>query len=352
MLLAPDETEETPEVREYLVSHWFLVPLTFDEIRHCDQIRNVVRLTHPPRMGICRYVVFTTTDCNARCYYCFEKGQRRLTMTEQTARDAAAYMLRQADGGRIAIRWFGGEPLCNAGAIDIIAETLRDRGAVYEGTMVSNALLFDENMIEKAVRLWELRRVLITIDGTEQVYRRTKAFLQGGDSAYRRVLDNMDGLLRAGIAVTVNLNMDASNARDLMGLADELGKRYGGRAGFAARSELLKGYAGPIAAFDSPRQALAARRAVNERLAAWGIGEKRGLKSGLALNACMADDPRSAVILPDGRIGRCDHFGDREEVGSIHEAACDPERVAAWRELRPVEAGCRTCAVYPQCLRL
>ena len=34
---------------------------------------------------ITSYSIFTTTDCNARCYYCFEMGRSRMPMNQETA---------------------------------------------------------------------------------------------------------------------------------------------------------------------------------------------------------------------------------------------------------------------------
>ena len=356
-LLLLDESEreqwaKNEALRETLVKRWFLVPPEHDEVRHCEQIKTVARLMRGEKKYINHYIIFTTTDCNARCFYCFEHGQRRVSMSEQTARDVAAYMLEHAKGEKITIRWFGGEPLFNARVIDLISQELRDHGADYEATMVSNAYLFDAEAVEKAKSLWKLRHVYITIDGTEEVYNRTKAFIYKDGSAYRRVLSNIDGLLDAGIAVTVNLNMDAQNASIQFALADELGKRYGGRENFNARAGLLIEYVGKIHHFDSDRAALDTLAALNAKLAEYGIREKHRLKASLTLNSCMADNESSATILPDGRIGRCEHFGDSEEVGSIYGGAWDAEKVRSWQERRKAEEACKGCACYPQCIRL
>ena len=173
-LLLLDEREADgwatdPDLRKTMVEHRFLVPRGTDEIRQCDQVRYVAGLLLKEKPYINHFIVFPTTDCNARCFYCFEHGQRRYSMTEQTARDVADYMLAQAKGETIRIRWFGGEPLFNAGAIDVISEKLQQHGAAYEASMVSNTYLFDEDMIARARELWHLKHVLVTIDGTGDI---------------------------------------------------------------------------------------------------------------------------------------------------------------------------------------
>lgn len=352
LLLEGSEGTDDSALRETLVRRWFLVPSDFDEIKHCDQIKTAARLLQRNKNSINHYTIFTTTDCNARCFYCFEHGQKRVSMTEQTAHDVATYMLGHANGNRITIRWFGGEPLFNAQVIDVISQELRDHGADYEATMVSNAYLFDAKTIEKAKDLWNLHHVLITIDGTEEVYNRIKAYIYRDGSAYQRVLSNIDGLLDAGISVTVNVSLDAQNAQIQLDLVDELGKRYGGRKNFAARAGLLIEYVGKIHAFESCRAAMDTLNVLNTKLAGYGIREKPLLKTKLQLNSCMADNDRNVTILPDGRIGRCEHFGDSEEVGSIYGGTWDAEKVKSWKALRPTEEGCKTCAAYPYCVRL
>lgn len=273
-------------------------------------------------------------------------------MSEKTALDVANYILANANGEKIKIRWFGGEPLVNSKVIDLISEELQKHGAEYESNMVSNAYLFDEMTTKRAKDLWHLQSVLITIDGTEGVYNRTKAYIYRDENAYHRVVNNIDGILRAGIAVMVNFNMDASNAQDLFALADELKVRFQGKKSFHVRGVLLKEYSGKIKSFDTMQQALDTLHVLDERLMSYGLWQKSFLPKGMKLNACMADDPSSATILPDGRIGRCEHFGDREEVGSIYEDSWNTEKLSSWRALRSSEELCKICALYPMCLRL
>lgn len=218
--------------------------------------------------------------------------------------------------------------------------------------MVSNAYLFDAAMVQKAKSLWNLRHVLVTIDGTEDVYNRTKNFIYTDGSAYQKVLSNLRGILDVGISVTVNLNIDAANADNQFLLADELGRRFGKYPNFNARAGLLIEYVGKLHHFESENKALDTVKTLNDKLTSYGIREKRMLWSGLMLNSCMADNPHSATILPDGRIGRCEHFGDSEEVGSIYGGDWDAEKFDSWKKLRPAEEECQRCPHYPHCMRL
>ena len=331
LLLSRQEAEAADTaspLQAELAKRWFCVPRDFDEVRHCDQVKAVVRLLKPPAADLKTAVIFTTSDCNARCFYCFEAGQRRLPMSEETARDTADYLIRRCTGKKLKLRWFGGEPLLNAGVMDVISQRLLDAGLTYRAEMVTNGYLLGPEAVRKAKELWNLRSAIITLDGTEDVYNRTKAYIRPEGSAYRRVLDNIENALQAGIHVTVNLNMDARNADDLTRLADVLAARFGGQDGFCVRAGLLIEYVGAIHRFADTQAA------------------------GVMLDNCMADQDAYITVLPDGRLGKCEHFIDDMAVGSLYSEARDEALIRAFKEAYPPDERCRSCADYPLCKRL
>ncbi len=120
--------------------------------------------------------------------------------------------------------------------IDRITGRLKEAGKEFRSTAVSNGYLFNDENVEKAVRDWNLRKVQITLDGTEEVYNRAKAFIYREGSPYRVVMDNIGRLLKAGIRVNVRLNIDRYNAEDLLDLADELRDAFGGEKLFGVYS--------------------------------------------------------------------------------------------------------------------
>lgn len=355
ILLDHEEVQElkvNEALQTMLAKHWFLVPRGFDEVRMSNQVKTVIRLMKPQRKKITDYVIFTTTDCNARCFYCFEMGQKRIAMSEKTAKDAATYILNHCGGERVSIRWFGGEPLYNRRVIDIISEKLLNSGVKYASHMVTNGYLLDGAAIQKAQSLWHLKEVIITLDGTESVYNRTKAFIYQDENPFKKVMGNISLALQARIQVTVNLNMDARNAEDLLHLAEDLVSRFGNCHGFHARAGLLREYVGKIHSFSGEEAAWQALQRLNDVLKDNGILEKRYLGKGPALHGCMADSDSHISILPDGRLGKCEHFGDSGEIGNIYVKERNEPLVASWKESYPPEEKCKQCAWYPRCIRL
>ena len=113
-LLSPEEVQkmkENPASVTELVTKWFVVPLEHDDRKLAQEVRAVGRMLEKRPNGIANYTILTTADCNARCFYCYEKGRPRIPMKEETARKVVDYIVQNNPYEKVKIRWFGGEPL-------------------------------------------------------------------------------------------------------------------------------------------------------------------------------------------------------------------------------------------------
>lgn len=355
VLLSEEEYERSCELEE-LRERWFVVPENTDDMAQTDRVRFIMKALRKKPENITSYTIFTTTDCNARCFYCYELGRSRIPMSEETARRSAAYIASHCGGSRVRLGWFGGEPLYNSEIISIICRELADKGIEYRSTMISNAFLFDDELVREATELWKLARVQVTLDGTEEVYNRSKAYIyKDCASPYQVVLSNIERLLDAGIRVCVRMNIDNHNADDLLELADELKERFGGRKLFSAYSHTLFEFAGNAAHVreSEERKTLYLKQLkLADRLRENGLAEVGGIRKNLKLNHCMADSDSCVTILPGGELGVCEHYSEDHFVGTLDSETLDQQMLKEFRELRePIEA-CRTCFDYPLCMRL
>ena len=314
LLLTPEEyaaPDNLPELRD----GWFRVPQEMDDMKYADQVRFIRRTMWKEPEHITSYTIFTTTDCNARCFYCYEMGRSRIPMSAETAHKAAAYIAAHCGGEKVHLHWFGGEPLFNKQVIDIICTDLTEKGIVYESMMISNGYLFDGATVEQAVSHWKLKSVQITLDGTEEIYNRSKAFIyKDGQSPYQVVLANIQRLLDAGVSVHIRLNMDEHNADNLMELADELHERFGGKGKFSVYSHTLFEFAGSkthIRAQEERRQLYQKQQRLRKKLDDCGIGASYYLRQKLRIRQCMADSGGSLTILPNGELGLHERFGGK-----------------------------------------
>ncbi|MBQ3557098.1 MAG: 4Fe-4S cluster-binding domain-containing protein [Oscillospiraceae bacterium] len=354
VLLTEEEYSRATEL-DYLRQRWFIVPEQLDEKECMEFVRLIFKSKTKSKGEITGYTIFTTTDCNARCFYCFELGRSRIPMSEETAHKTAEYIKSHCGGKKVKISWFGGEPLMNPTAIDIICDDLREAGIEFTSSMVSNGYLFDDALAEKAENKWNLKRIQITLDGTEDVYNRIKAFVYSDTNPYQIVLNNIRRLLDREIQVVIRLNMDLHNAEDLLVLAEELTRRFGGEKLLRVYAHHLfqDGVANAERYTDAEwNEREAAMNRLNEKLLGGGLLSRGVISRDVKMNHCMADNDKCITIVPDGNIGVCEHYSETEFVGHLDREGFDAEMVAAWKQTMPEVPECADCFYYPECYKL
>lgn len=348
MVLLTNEEAAQLTTQQELIDNWFLVPELHDDRMLCQQIRQTAQLFISPQKTITGYTILTTTGCNARCFYCYEKGTKPVTMTTDTASKVVRYILAHRGEENVKISWFGGEPLYNVNVIDQICSELKEHDVPFKSAMISNGYLFDAEMVQRAKDLWQLKQVQITLDGTEQTYNRVKRYIYGDVNAFERVLRNIQLLTDAGICVQIRLNVDKHNIEEMSELVSLLHKRFGvnKRLIIYSRELYCKRTLEDAAALYNQRMEL--ERQIDEL----GHRGKQELQKEIKLSLCMADNDRNVVIIPDGHLGKCEHFVDREFFGHIDSEEKDKEVLRRFKE-RPADIkACNTCPYYPQCFRL
>lgn len=354
VLLTQEEYEHCLD-NAYLQERWFVVPEDTDEKAYTNFVRTFYKRSQQPDEAITHYTIFPTTDCNARCFYCFELGRSRIPMSQETAEKVAQYIVNHCSGKPVTITWFGGEPLYNAGVIDTICNGLRSAGVTYKSSMVSNGYLFDDELVAKAANLWNLHRIQITLDGTEEVYNKIKAFIYPDTNAYKIVLANIEKLLNASIRVYVRLNMDLANAKDLVELVDQLAARFENKQKLSVYAHHLFKNNESLANTYSVEEWLEREEAMlrlEQAIARGGLTIRNGISQNLKQNHCMADNDHAVTILPDGNIGCCEHFSETQLAGHIDREGFDKNVMEAWKERSPEVPECATCFYYPQCFML
>ena len=130
------------------ISRGFIVP---DEYCELDEI-NRARIAGIEQESRKVFRIWTTTLCNARCFYCFEQGVPDSSMGLETASQVVTYIedkLHTSD--RLEIEWFGGEPLCNLNAMRYITGKLKmcckEMGVDYHASIISNGSLITKKLL-------------------------------------------------------------------------------------------------------------------------------------------------------------------------------------------------------------
>ena len=341
-------------ILEQLVTEHFLVPEGFNEYKSVQQLRLICK-KRPDSKAINHFIILPTTFCNARCFYCYESDYPHVQMTEETANKLLDYMEKHREGKDVSINWFGGEPLVGIKRIDQISQGLKDRGIRFTSSMVSNGYLFDEEIADRAADLWKLQRIQITLDGTEDTYNRVKAYVNVQDNPFQRVLRNIDLLSSRGIHVNIRLNVDFYNREDIKQLIEELGKRYSGKENVTAYLNMLFNNVGFEPVNHSYDDMIELSDVINEytdRLKDFKLAFDSMKYLHMAHNQCMADEPHSVMIQPDGSFCRCEHETIHDCYGSLDEGITDPQKLEKWNETHEPSDQCPKCPVYPACYHL
>ncbi len=335
-----------------LVELLFLVEENFNEKQTADSLRNISK-NFTPVKHITTFTILPTTSCNARCFYCFEAGAKYINMDEKTAIAVANYITEKSGGKTVNIHWFGGEPTCNIAAIDTICDVLTANNVTYKSTMVTNGYLFDDEIIKKAVEKWNLTGLQITLDGLADTYNRVKNYKNDDNNAFDRVIDNIDKLSKAGIAVRIRLNMDYHNCSELYKLADFLSERF-------TEKKKISLYVMPLyenVGFEKTVHTEAEREelidsciTMTDYFAKLDFAPRRYSDIGSIRNyACQADNPAMQLILPDGKLAFCEHYLENDSFGSVFE---DNSKKPFWCDYRRPIDKCNECPLYPTCIVL
>lgn len=331
------------------VKDWFVVPVDNDDFKLADQLYELSKL-YEKSSRINNFVVLTTTDCNARCYYCYEHGVTKNNMDFKTANDVADYIIRKSEGKQLSIKWFGGEPLYNSEAIDIICNKLNSNNIPFKSRMTTNGYLFDDKLVEKAVDIWHLNNVQITLDGPENTYNRIKNYIyKDSISPFKKVTDNIEKLLSANIKIEIRMNVSDSNRDDIYNLIDFLSTRY------PDKNNLFL-YAANLFDLNESRTSEDNLRLNNEWIKICDYIDQHGFSSHKILSrlfaldrGCMAQNKKSVVISPKGLLGKCEHFSEGNMMfGSIYSDEINQSAIDYWHKYTLLDA-CKNCIAYPNC---
>ena len=335
---------------ETLIEKWFLVPEDFDDVNFCQQTISLSRTLNTNKT-MNNYIILPTTACNARCFYCFEAGAKVATMSEKTSADVVNFIVANSSDN-VNLSWFGGEPLCNVQAIDSICNGLKEKNINFKSKIVTNGYLFDQLTIKKAIKNWNLLHAQITLDGTEDKYNRIKNYIYNNTNPFKIVINNIGELLNNGIRVSIRLNMDKHNAGNLFELVNYLHEKFNNAKGLSIYPRLLYENAksnGIIRSTNERKEITEIYFLLRQHIKELGyLNKNERLKNTIKSYYCMADNPNSIMILPEGQTGYCEHFIDSNYISDIYS---DKQYKGTFKYRIP-QNDCYKCPCYPDCIMI
>ena len=189
----------------------------------------------------------------------------------------------------------------------------------------------------------------------EKKYNRSKAYIYKGVNAYKRVINNIHKLQDANIEIQIRLNIDMHNAENLIELTDQLHQEFPNPNGITVYLHpLFENAKGSDAMRHSEKRAYIYKRMedLNNHLLKYGFAKPVKLERKIKTNLCQADNDRCVVIVPNGNIGKCEHYTEDHFIGHVANDGVDKVIMASFKERRKEIDACATCSAYPNCLML
>lgn len=215
----------------------FLVDDLCDEVLAMENLRNEVVRNSSDK--IANIIIAPTLECNAHCFYCFENGHRKGRMSLETADALIEFIEKKWNGEKLGITWFGGEPLLASEVIDYISQNLQKKNIIYASKITTNGFLFDKDIAKKAIDLWHVEKVQITIDAIGEEYDRIKKYDKAYKDAFSKVMKNIEEAIEQGINIKIRINFDPEKQNEALNTMNYLIERFN-------KSNHLKIYFAPI----------------------------------------------------------------------------------------------------------
>ena len=201
----------------------FLIDDDYDEKAFMESLR--VKTLSSNKSKPTYYIICPTTGCNARCYYCFEKGAVQKKMDRRTANAVAEYIAKNHDDN-LVIQWFGGEPLLEPETISYISDFLHKNGVSFDSKIISNGYLMTDKIVDLALNKWNVKVIQITIDAIEDEYNKIKDYVYSEENPFKIVMKNIERCLNNDLNVRIRINFNPLEYQKAIETVEYLKKRF------------------------------------------------------------------------------------------------------------------------------
>lgn len=291
--------------------------------------------------------ITTTLKCNARCYYCYEKGVKHSDLSDTQIDSIINFIkshLREKD--MLALTWFGGEPLLNTKAFDNITNSLTASDINFSSYIITNGSLITKKLVTEKFKRWNVHDVQITLDGTAETYEKRKSYIGQRAGIFNRILKKISTIAAAGVTVHIRLNIDRENMNEIFELIELLEENFGDIPEISwypafltevgndlTENEKIEFIKNLFAKLKNPTKINAARR----------------MHSMPKSVPCMRNDPKSVTVDVFGNIFTCEHLVGKknESVGTLKNFNEKFNKDRFKYKLRPE---CKNCVFLPKCM--
>ena len=347
------------DFNEALYELGFLVDEDINELFYINLMRHEFSYSYPSSKHV-DIEILPTQACNAKCFYCFQKDYRSITMDDEIVEQVIEYISNSVtEENDIRYIWFGGEPLLVPHIIDKIIKGVNSKvcnQVEYHSSIATNGILIYEETIEKFVNGWNVDDVVITIDGYKEEHNKRKALQDKEIDAYFVAMNNIKKLVEMGIHVTCRINLDKDNESQLDLILAEF-KEYVHYENFSVQVTTLRDKV-TIGGVDKSKYICPSEYREFYQKAMNSLKKVGLLKRPLSLlpikyNAnCIACSLNKIVINSNGKLFKCvqDSMGNENAVGDCKSGIRVNDNFSMWyRDVDDLGNECNNCTLLPCC---
>lgn len=294
-----------------------------------------------------------TMACNFCCPYCYEKGQKYTTMTDEVIDQLVTFVHDYYLGiTSLSIGWYGGEPLLALDKIQLITARLKEvvgPSCFYGASIVTNGYLLTPN-VAKALAECDIRTVQVTIDGSKADHD-SRRILHDGTPTFDRILQNVKDCAEI-LDISIRSNVDKTNIESAAEMFE-----YLERNGLKNKVHF---YLAPVDNINdvciNDSRCFTVKEFSREETEFYKRAINAGFKvtpfGGTNLGICCAVSMNSYVVDPLGDLYKCwDDIGRKErKVGTIFEQPMLSKNMVRWMSYEPNDQECHTCFAFPMCM--
>jgi uncharacterized protein len=211
------------EILSPLIEEKFLIPETIDESEVIKTwFKNISETT-----DFLNLTILTTYACNLACVYCVEEGVIQPIMLDSASQDAVMNWIKtqlaEKQVRRVRLCFYGGEPLLNTKAIEMLAKSVRDicelKGIDFRAELITNGVLLTKKIADSLISRG-IKRVKVTIDG-DRAQHNLKRPAKNNLDCYQTILNNILNLPEE-LELIVSGNFDRENGASFPAMLDDL----------------------------------------------------------------------------------------------------------------------------------
>lgn len=337
------------QLADQALQNGFVVPSEENEV---EKVLAVERMNNYSTR-FAGFQILPTTDCNARCWYCYERSFEKKTMPKNVLDSIPSFIEPYMDMvDDIHVTWFGGEPLLGfdsmCGLSDELIGISASHGVGYTSDIITNATLLTPGMIDVLVGRCRIGQAQVTLDGIGAEHIARKRYLDESIT-FDNVMSAMDLLVNSGIRLLIRINVDKSNTRDCIELIDCLAEKWAMRDNVMLYVAPLYGSSG-VSFYGRDELNNLYRVVFKSMIDSGWIRTLDGLPMNFNNATCSARMINNFVIAPNGDVFKCEHLLScpAEKVGTVFDGVVFNEAMARWSA--PSEPNkCTECSYLPTC---